>query len=312
VPHWLLKSAIHRAISLLPRRQKWNELFQERVTKSLSLARGEFEGRLNSCRQYLDDFLQWNPEGEQGFSALELGTGWYPTVPIGLYLCGASEIWSFDIEPLLRRDRLKVLLNFFLEYDQNGSLQKFLPRLRPDRTNQLRQVAGKIDTLTPEELLAGLNIHVRIRDARATELPPKSVDLFFSYSVLEYIPAAIQLELYAKFRRLASPRAVMIHFINLKDQYCSFDRSITPLNCLQYSNAAWRWLNSPLIPQTRLRISDYRRLLVQAGFEIVRENNTSAPSAMLNTIQLAPEFQNYAALDLLVLTAWLTARPRVA
>ncbi|MEK7780237.1 MAG: class I SAM-dependent methyltransferase [Verrucomicrobiota bacterium] len=308
MPHWLIKTAIHRTISLLPQRQKWNELFQERVTKSLNLAPGGFEARLDACRRYLDEFLQLSPECEKGFTAVELGTGWYPTVPIGLYLCGATEIWSFDIDPLLRRDRLKVLLNYFLEYDRNGTLPKFLPRLRPERMAQLRQTAAKVDTLTPAELLAELKIHVRIRDARSTELPPQSVDLFFSYSVLEYVPAAIQLELYAEFRRVAKAQAVMIHFINLKDQYCNFDRSLTPLNCLKYSNRAWRWLDSPMIPQTRLRISDYRQLLIKSGFEIKREVNTSAPAEMLQQIKLAPEFQAYAPEDLRVITTWLTTR----
>src|SRR3954464_15279726 len=108
MPHWLIKSAIHRGISLLPASQKWNEWFQEHVTKSLNLGPGAFEARLNACRQYLDDFLELQPQCADSFTALELGTGWYPTVPIGLYLCGASEIWSYDIDALLRPERLKL------------------------------------------------------------------------------------------------------------------------------------------------------------------------------------------------------------
>src|SRR2546426_1180464 len=117
MPHWLIKSAIHRAISLLPRPQRWNEWFQEHVTRSLQLGEGEFEWKLKMCRRYVEDFSQLRPQAASDFTALELGTGWYPIVPVGLYLCGASEVWTFDIDPLLRRDRLKVLLNRFREYD---------------------------------------------------------------------------------------------------------------------------------------------------------------------------------------------------
>ena len=309
MPHWLIKSAIHRAISLLPQSQKCNEWFQQRVTKSLALGTGAFEARLEFCRRYLEDFLKLRPECASGFTALELGTGWYPTVPIGLYLCGATEIWSFDIYPFLRSARLKTLLTHFCNYDREGRLQKFLPGVRPERMAQLRELLSQFDRYTPETLLAKINIHVLIRDAQNTGLPPKSIDLFFSCAVLEYIPARIQENLYAEFRRLASPRALLIEYIDFKDQFAAFDSSLTPLNYLKYSSAAWKWLDSPLIPQTRLRISDYRAALRNSGFEILKELNTSAPAAQLQKIRLAPEFQKYSPADLLVIDTWLVAQP---
>ena len=107
MPHWLIKSAIHRAISVLPNRQKFNEWFQRNVTKSLGLSQGAFEYKLDCCRRYLEDFLAEHPGRLENFTAVELGTGWYPIAPIGLYLCGAKEIWSFDIDPLLSRERLR-------------------------------------------------------------------------------------------------------------------------------------------------------------------------------------------------------------
>ena len=108
VPHWLIKSAIHRAISFLPRSERWNEVFQTYVTKSLEIDRGGFEQRLDFCRRHLEHFLELQPMRAENFSVLELGTGWFPIVPVGLYLCGASEIWTFDIVPLLRSSRMKL------------------------------------------------------------------------------------------------------------------------------------------------------------------------------------------------------------
>ncbi len=310
MPHWLIKSAIHRVISVLPRSQKCNEWFQKHVTKSLELGSGAFEFKLDCCRRYLEDFLALSPARADDFTALELGTGWYPIVPIGLYLCGAAEIWSFDIDPLLRPERLKTIYHFFCDYDHAGKLQKFLPRLRPERMDKLREVATQLDHETPQASLEKINLHTFVRDAQNTGLEPKTVDLFFSYSVLEYVPARVQENLYAEFRRLASPHAVLVQYINLKDQFGSFDRSITPLNFLQYSNTAWRWLDSPLIPQTRLRLSDYRALLLKSGFEIIKEENDSAPPFVLEKIRVAPEFQKYSREDLLVIQSWLVARPR--
>src|SRR4051812_1924349 len=118
MPHWLVKSGIQRAISMLPYRHWWNELFQKfGGTQSLHLGRGMFERRLDDCRNHLDNFLQ-SGQGTPGqFTALELGTGWFPTLATGLYLCGAGPIWTFDIEPLLRRSRMQRMLELLFEYD---------------------------------------------------------------------------------------------------------------------------------------------------------------------------------------------------
>ena len=68
-------------------------------------------------------------------------------------------------------------------------------------------------------------------------------------------------------------------------------------------------MDSPLTPHNRLRISDYRALLGEAGFEIAKEINTSGSPDDFAKIRLAAEFQNYSAEDLLVLTSWLVAKP---
>jgi hypothetical protein len=309
MPSWLIKSAIHRFISLLPQSQKYNELFQEKVTKSLGLGAGAFEFRLSYCRRYLEDFLEVRPECAGDFTAVELGTGWYPIIPIGLWLCGAKEIWSFDIVSLLKRERLKILLNCFCEYDRAGKLKNFLPALLPERMERLHEVARLVDTLTPEAVLEKINFHAVVRDAQNTGLPARSIDLFFSCVVLEHIPAAIQRNINAEFLRVASPRAVLIEFVDLKDQYAAFDHSISIFNFLKFSNGVWKWLNSPLIPQWRLRVSDLRLLLRESGWEIVKEVNNVALPSELDKVRLAPQFQKYSREDLLVVETWLVAKP---
>ena len=104
-------------------------------------------------------------------------------------------------------------------------------------------------------------------------------------------------------RRAAAPEAVVSHRLNIADAFSYFDKSISPLNFLRYTSKQWRWLDSPLISQNRLRISDYRQLLKEAGFEIVREENTSGRPEDLDRIKLAPEFQHYRREDLLVTVA---------
>jgi hypothetical protein len=236
-----------------------------------------------------------------------LGTGWWPIVPIGLYLCGAREIWSFDMVPLLRRDLLKSILKFFNDYAESGELKKFLKSVIPERVLQLKELSEKVETYSPTELLDKINIKLCIGDAQNTKLPDKSIDLIFSTVVLEQITAEILSGLLSEFFRVASENAVMSHHIGLIDQFASFDESINGFNFLKYTDRQWRFLNNPVIPQSRLRITDYRELFEQVGWKIVEENNTLGLPEDLNKIKLAPKFATYSKEDLLVLFSWLAS-----
>ena len=63
------------------------------------------------------------------------------------------------------------------------------------------------------------------------------------------------------------------HTISLDDQYAAYDSELTQFNLLHFSDRAWRWLNNPIIPLNRLRVSDYRRAFSEGGFQIVDETS---------------------------------------
>lgn len=309
MPSWLIKSALQQIIGRLPKSEWWNEQFQKYITKGYYPSRESFGSKLGLCRQHLDHFLKFNPAAESGFKTLELGTGAWPIVPLGLYLYGALEIWTYDLFPVLNRDMLRSTLEFFQEFNGTGELQQTLKSVQPRRLRQLEDLLGEVEKESPDYLLKRLNIRVRIGDARTTALPDQSIDFIFSTVVLEMIDAKTLKGLLAEFRRLASPHTVMSHYVGLGDQYASFDKSITPYNFLKYSKRQWRLLNNPVIPHSRLRLPDYRDLFKQTGWEIVEERNTSGSLADFNKVRLAPEFRKYAVEDLLVLNSCLVARP---
>jgi hypothetical protein len=311
----------------MPASHKWNLFFQQYVTRSLELSGNRFEMRLDACQRHLDNMWSLRPDRTSGFTALEVGTGWYPVVPLGLFLCGASEVWSFDIAPLLSLPRLQRVFARFDEYARSGALHKHLPGVWPERLERLRQAAARAGfplaspsaSVEPEgreatdgsptAVLAELNIHVQVRGADHTGLPLGSIDLFASTSVLQYIPRETLKSILAEFKRIGTPYAAQSHYLNLVDQYSYFDKSISPLNFLRYSNRQWKYLNSPLTWLNRLRISDYRILFAEAGFEITKENSASGSPGDLEKIQLAPEFQHYSQQNLLVIYSWLVAQP---
>jgi len=310
---WLVKALVQRGIGALPNPHYWNELFQDRVTHSLDLTKQRFEASLGNCRNHLAQLQRYGSTATSGsFSAFELGTGWFPTVPIGLFLCGAREVWTWDIAPLLRRDRLKLTIRRFLELEQGPGLPSHIPAL-PERLTQLREVMALCEStegLGPAELLEQLGIHYRIGNASQSGLPPQSVDLIVSNVVFEYLSPQELFEILQEFRRIAAPAAVMSHTISLDDQYASYDSGITQFNFLRFPDWAWRCLNNPIIPLNRLRISDYRRFFSESGFQVVDETSQRGDPAELARTPLAARFRGYSIEDLLVIYTWLVAIPR--
>ncbi len=307
---WILKTALQRAISGLPCSYWWNGLLQRYVTGGLRIQPdGEFRAKVIACRRHLDYYRAFSRQPREDFTVVEIGTGWFPIIPIGLYLCGAREIWTFDIVGLLRADTFCKVIEYFCLFSQTGELDELLPAVRTSAIARLTELAPLAMKVSPVEFLERLNIHSLVRDVRNSGLRDGSADLVFSHGVLEHFPPRMLAEALAEWRRLCSGYSVMSHFIGMADQFASFDRSITPFNNLQYSARVWRWLNNSLIPQNRLRASDYRRAYGDAGFGIVAEEDLNGAESDLAGVRLAAEFEHYDKQDLLVLFSWLVGRP---
>jgi len=286
-------------------------VLQKHVTKSLELGPGGFEFKLKRGQRMLEEYFARSPRPRAAFTALELGTGWYPTISVALFLYGAKKVWTLDIAPLLRPENVRVILRYFSEYHERGALAGLLPRLQPQRVATVRKILNS-DGLSAADMLARLNIEVLVRDARQSSLPAGSADLICSESVGEHVPKEVLADILKELRRLSSPGAVMIHSIDLSDHYRSFDPRIGPFNMLRYSARAWRWLDTPLAPHNRMRVSDYRELHRACGFDIVAEENNSGKRADLDRIRVHKQFKRYSTADLLVTYSWIVSVPSAA
>jgi len=304
---WLIKAVVQGAMSRLPGGQSLNCLCQK-VFKRWNLPPNRFEQKLIQCRGHLDSARADCDRPAAAFTVLDLGTGCYPVVPVGMYLCGASVVWTIDIVPLLNRPRLKQVIDFFVRYHREKRLVGFLPSVQPERIDELEKIAQSIDSAaTAAEVLKQININASVGDVRNMNLAEKSIDFFISNCVLEHIPPEILVEILRKFRKVAAPGAVMSHSVDLSDHYADFDRSITVYNFLKYSERAWRWFNNPLHYQNRLRPADYRDIHKKSGFRIVAEHTSPGYPDVLDQVKLAPEFRRYSRDDLLVTRARFVA-----
>ena len=118
-----------------------------------------------------------------------------------------------------------------------------------------------------------LGIELLLTDARRIDLPAGHVDLFVSNNTLEHIPKDVLVGIFREFRRVGRRDSVMAHHIDLSDHYAGFDPSITVYNFLRFSERRWRLFNNRLHYQNRLRISDYRCIHVEAGWELFNLNS---------------------------------------
>ena len=307
MPSWLLKAAVQGTISVLPARQRLNALLQQRVTGSLALSDAMFERKLAHCAHHLERFAAARDARRPPRRALELGTGWYPVVPVGMALCGVGQVVTIDVSSLLEPRRVAHVLGRYAEAFEAGLLAERLPQLDPERARELRAIARQASTRTAPELLEAVGVRALVGDARIPRLAAASVELFVSNNTFEHIPPSVLEGILAAFRRLSTPGAVMDHFIDISDHYAHFDGSISEFNYLRFSPRAWSLFNNSLQYQSRLRASDYRRLIERAGFAVVAEEAQRGDLAELERTPLAPAFQRYAREELLVLRTWLTA-----
>ena len=306
---WIFKSALQRAISWFPQSHKFNAMFQQYVTRGLHVSPASFEGKLDDCRTHFEHYRMFSGSPKNSFTVLELGTGWWPIIPLGLYLCGAKEIWTYDIAPLLRQDTLTRILELYVKYQQDGRLAQVLPHTRPDRVALLRELQSQSLVDSPDSILRSLNIHPIVRDASQTNLPTGSIDLVYSNFCLEHVSRALQQELHREFKRVASKDSVLSHYVGIGDQYANFDSSISTFNYMKFTARQWRFLDNPIIPQTRLRPRDYRAVIEEAGYEVVKVRSINGSKEDLGKIVLAPEFRHYSEEDLLAKYTWLVAKP---
>lgn len=263
---WMLKAIVQKTISYLPYSQRINYFFQKHVTKGVFLSDAYFDDRLGHAKTHIEAYEQY-AGGKPLASTLELGAGWYPVVPIALFLYGADIIRTVDVTLLTDTRHVLTTIRKFLEYDDQGKLAAYLD-CRPERLNRLRTLATQGEQASFPALMAALHIEYLIRDARRLALPDGSVDLIHSNNTFEHIYPDILADILREFKRVVRRGGVQSHFIDMTDHFAHFDTAITIYHFLRFSPAAWALIDNSIQPLNRLRLPDYRRLYAEAGIPV--------------------------------------------
>ena len=224
----------------------------------------------------------------RGTRLMEVGTGWYPTLPLCFFLAGAGSIATFDIVRLLGESVTFRLLE---------SLERYVPRIADLAGESSDAVHARLLDLQRSKNLGELLSTSRIEyfapaDGRATGLEPDSIDLVYSNSVLEHVPREVIRGLMQESFRVLKPGGLAMHNVGCNDHYAFFDKSISFANFLQYGEREWRLWNNPIQYQNRLRAPEFVELAIAAGFEVINKRTHVRPGTLeaLASMRIAPQF----------------------
>ena len=282
---WIQKALVQKIISYFPASNKINYLFQKYITKGVYLKDIYFYDRLNHARVHLKSYQKYSNNQIPNIS-LEIGTGWYPVVPISFFLAGTNKIYSVDVTFLTSKERIRTALNKFIECHKLSRLKDYI-NIVPERFQILENILDNFEDYSLNEILNMLKLKYLIEDARNLSLKNDSVDFINSNNTFEHIYPSILIPILKDFKRVIRKDGVMSHFIDMSDHFAHFDKSINIYNFLKFSDTKWKWIDNSIQPQSRIRICDYKKIYLDLKIPISEESFRKGNLKELESISLA-------------------------
>jgi SAM-dependent methyltransferase len=287
---WRVKGVVQKSLSWVPFGVEANDLFRRVVRGRRHLDR-EIAMKVRSDWLVLMAHINRAGIPMAGCELLEIGTGWYPTLPTCFSLCGAARCRTFDLTRHMHpRSTVRMLASLSNHADEIAEAGRRSPA-------EVRADLARIASATSlEEALerARISYHAPA-DATVTGLEDGCVDVVFSNSVLEHVPRPVIARMMAESLRVLKPGGHAIHSVNCGDHYAYSDRRITQVNYLSYPEREWARWNNDLQYQNRLRACDFLDLARESGLEIVFEAHHAKPHLVkqVESMDIAPEFRHY-------------------
>lgn len=217
----------------------------------------------------------------EGATILEIGSGWFPSIPIMLALGGGKRVLMSDLRPHM--DEITF-----------GATLRFLREVMPE-DQRLRAIRALRDL--PVEYLTPFD---------ACAIPDGTIDFVISRTVLEHIPPHDLLDLLRALRPKLARGGLMVHLIDHSDHLEHTDKSISRINFLTWPKWVHLLVNFLMMDgENRLRHHEYRSIFERAGFQVVNElAEVHEPTrARATSLALAPPYSSMTPEQLASLTS---------
>jgi SAM-dependent methyltransferase len=230
---------------------------------------------LKLCRKY--DLLQ------DGDNLLELGTGWLHWYSMYIRLLYPVQITMMDIWD--NRQLLALKANFKKVFEVSDH----------EFSKTDIEFIGNVNSFPDLYKKYDLN-YLILEDGSLSKLKDNSVDVVFSFHVLEHIPRSNVLKVIKDIERILKPGGVSIHQIGINDHLINFDNSVSPMNYLRYSDAVWkRYFQNEVQYFNRILMIDWIDIFSRAGLTL----NEKIPEYInIETLQVHPQYKKYSTEDL--------------
>ena len=298
---WRIKGTIQKLLGIVPGGDRLESVLQ-RLGGGLANFDHECDSKVWDWQLMIGHLHACGRE-IPGATLLEMGTGWYPTFPVCLYLAGAARVHTLDLHRYLDRGLLLRLVDRLAVHV--ATVARVSGRPEPEVRAKLAALSRDLHQGASLELATANVIEYHApADAAATALPADSVDVVFSNSVLEHVPPDVIDACLAEAFRILLPGGLVFHSVNCGDHYAYVDPHIDQLHYLQYTDGQWRWWNNKFLYQNRLRAIDFTRMARRAGFAIEVDTSHVRPERLteLAGIAIAPTFARYTREQLAITT----------
>lgn len=297
---WIAKAVVQKCISFLPNKEKANHFFQTYITKGVQLTDEHFSNKLTHASDHIRFYNEFANAPLKNARVLELGSGWYPVVPVAMFLHGVRCTDSIDIQSWMTRETIIKTLEKFSKWEEEGMLHKYLPEIVPEQWVKIEEILESSQDMSRENLLEALNLQLKLKDARNTGFERHSYDFICSNNTFEHIYPEVLKDILKEFKKLINPGGFMSHFIDLSDHFAHFDKSITIYNFLKFSESSWRLIDNSIQPQNRLRWKEYLKMYNDLDIPVTKQETRPGSLSDLARVEVNKRFQYLSPEDLAI------------
>jgi len=293
--NWKRKVLLQRALSRVPFGEQLDVLLHAVKRSPLFPEHGfeaETSDRIASVGGMIKRLSRVLPL--EGATVVEVGTGWAPIPTILLHLAGVRSIHTYDIVRRARWSAWRGIVRALRRHLAACADAIGQPRERVDL--RLARLEGATNQ---KQMLELANIdYVAPGNVLATGFPDGSIDMFFAWSVFEHIPLSVLRAFCQEAGRLLRPGSgrLCVQF-DCADNFSGFDKSLHPLDYLQYSDEQWNSLvnDRNRYHFNRIREQEFLDILKEYGASVDYVENTSRPGYLeyVEAMPLAERFQHF-------------------
>lgn len=287
---WKLKVLVQAVLAHLPGGEKINHQLQ----RSSGRARPDYVARRMAELAQAFDVLKAQHSIKDAV-VVEVGTGWDALPTLCLSGEGAARIHTYDHVRHLRFDLVR---------DAAAAAVSFSPAWKS--LAAVSSCEGLSDALESARVS-----YTAPGDAARTGLADNSVDIYFSYAVLEHVPEQAARDIFMEARRVLKLDGVFYAMIGLHDHYNGFDPRVSKINFLRYPEWLWRLMvQNKISYHNRLRERDFLDMLGECGAVMSVVNSTIDPADLeaLNSMRIDRRFERFTPEELATTRTEIIAR----